>query len=270
MAAYVLLAALGFVFGSFANVVIWRLPRGESLNHPGSHCPKCSSSIAWYDNVPVLSYIFLGGQCRVCGARISLRYPIVELLSALLWLAAGIRFGITPQAAFAMVFFFLLLILAFIDIDTMRLPNALTALLFVIGAIGVGVAQFAQMALVPLLPVAALPWGPGVSALIGASLSAGLALAIAAAYGSLRKTQGFGMGDVKLLGVIGVFLGLYGLMVFFLGSVMGAVYGVIVARRSGGSLQHKFAFGPFLALAAVLVTLFGPTLWYSYLGIFAG
>lgn len=266
----VVLAVLGLAFGSFANVVIWRFPRGESLSHPPSHCPVCDSPIRPRDNVPVVSWLLLRGRCRSCGTPISMRYPLVESLSAALWVIAGAVFGWSWQTPAAAFFFYLLLILAFIDLDTMRLPNGLVAIVFVAG---VGLAALAQFTVVNAVPL--VPLGRGVLAsplavsLIGSVVSAGVALGIAAAYAAVRQAQGFGMGDVKLLGAIGAFLGAYGLLVLFVGSLLGAVYGILAARARGLSLRSRIPFGPFLALGAVVVTVTGPAVWTWYLGLLA-
>jgi len=265
------LAALflfGLVFGSFGNVVIWRLPCGESLSHPGSHCPRCDTPIAWYDNVPILGWLLLRGVCRNCHEPISARYPIVELLSGILWVAAGVRFGFSLATVAAIVLFYLLMLLSFIDWDTMRLPNSLVGLLAVLGLGGAAAAQVTGLTIVPLLPQGTgVLSAPLVGALVGAIASAGVVLAIALIYSAVRKTQGFGTGDVKLLAALGLYLGLYGLMAMFLGTVIGAVYGVVSAQRAGESLRHKFAFGPFLAIGAVLTALFGQALWLWYIGL---
>ena len=258
---------LGLAFGSFANVVIWRFPRGESLSSPPSHCPVCDTPIRWYDNVPVVSWLALRGRCRSCATRISPRYPTVELLGGVLWLAAALEFGVSARAVAAAVFFYLLLILAFIDLDTMRLPNAIVGLLAAIGLAGSLVAQFSGTSLVPLLDLGGWLAAPLVGSIVGALVSGGLALAIAAAYSAVRKASGFGMGDVKLLLAIGVFLGPYGIMVLFLGSLAGAFVGIALASRKGGSLTMRYPFGPFLAAAAVVVALVGPSVWSWYLGL---
>ncbi len=255
--------AFGLVFGSFANVVIWRFPRGESLSHPGSHCPACGAAVRWYDNVPVVSWLVLRGRCRDCASAISVRYPIVELASGGLWLLAFALFGLTGRGAFAVLFFYLLLILAAIDLDTYRLPNALVALLGAVGAAGAATAAVTGVPLVPLVGNGS----PLVLALGGAVASAGLALGIALAYAGVRKREGFGMGDVKLLAAIGVFLGLYGVMVLFIASVLGAVVGVVHGVRSERGLLAKLPFGPYLALGAVIVTAAGPALWSWYAGL---
>jgi leader peptidase (prepilin peptidase) / N-methyltransferase len=258
----------GLVFGSFGNVVIWRLPRGESLSHPDSHCPVCETPIAWHDNVPLLSWLLLRGRCRSCGTPISPRYPTVELISAVLWMAAAWRFGMTWSGVAAIVFFYVLLLLAFIDWDTMRLPNSLVLLLFVVGAVGVVASHVLSTLVVPLLPAATgLLAMPAVSALAGALSAAGITLAISLVYSAVRGQRGYGMGDVKLLAVIGVYLGLYALMAMFFATLAAAVYGVSAARNSEEGGRLKFAFGPFLVAGAIFITMFGPQIWAWYRGL---
>ncbi len=216
----------------------------------------------------MLSWVLLRGRCRECHEPISRRYPTVELLSGALWVAAGVHFGMTAQAVWAIVMFYLLLLLAFIDLDTMRLPNPLVGGLFACGLIGAAFSQVSGVAAVPLVPLGTgLLSYPLAVSVLGALASAGVALAIAGGYALMRKREGFGMGDVKLLGAIGVYLGLYGMLVLFVGSIIGALYGVFASRRTGGSLAFKFPFGPFLALAAVIVTIWGPAAWEWYVGL---
>lgn len=279
-----ILTAFGLLFGSFANVVIWRFPRGESLSFPGSHCPACETPILRRDNVPVVSWLLLRGRCRSCGIQISPRYPVVELMSGSLWLAAGVRFGMTVQTGFAVAFFFLLLILTWIDIDTMRLPNPIVGLLALIGLAG---AVFAQLTRIPAVPLLAdsvpMVSSPLFASAIGAIACAGPALILSLLMGAVLKRPALGMGDVKLLGVVGVFLGLYGLLGFFVGSLIGAVYGVASARArsrhseaeptdpdqdTGSPVGEPFPFGPFLATGAVAVTLVGPQVWNWYQSLF--
>lgn len=262
------LGLFGLAFGSFGNVVIWRLPRGESLSHPASHCPKCEMAIRWYDNIPVASWLLLRGKCRGCGEPISVRYPLVELLSGALWVLAGAVWGMTLTTAFAVTFFYVLLLLAFIDLDTFRLPNSLVGLLAGIGLAGAAVSQFTQIPAAPI--IAAGGWlgsNPLMLAILGAVVSAGSSGAIAGAYWLWRRNQGFGMGDVKLLGAMGVFLGAYGLLALFVGSMMGAVYGVVAMSAEKLSLRTRFPFGPFLALAGIIVAIAGKPLVGWYLGL---
>ena len=260
---FIAFLVLGLIFGSFANVVIWRFPRGESLAHPASRCPSCDTPIAWRDNVPVLSWVLLGGRCRSCRTAISARYPAVEVSSGALWVLAWVLWGVSLRTAFGISFFYLLLILAVIDMDTFRLPNPIVGTLGVIGALGVIVSVATGEVAVPLIengsPVAFALWG--------ALGSAGLALFIALVYTVARKREGFGMGDVKLLAVMGLFLGLYGVLVLFVASVVGAIVGVWQGVRSDTGLSGKMPFGPYLAAAAVLVAVWGPAIWLWYAGL---
>jgi leader peptidase (prepilin peptidase)/N-methyltransferase len=264
------LGLYGLLFGSFANVLIWRFPRGESVVSPGSHCPSCDHAIRWYDNVPVVSWLLLRGRCRDCGARISARYPLVELLSGALWLAAGLRFGVSVRAVVCVAFFYLLLALTFIDLDTYRLPNALVGTLAAVGLIGAALSQATGVEAAPLLPAATsgLLSQPLASSAFGAMLGAGLSGGIAAVYGSLRGRTGLGAGDVKLLGAMGLFLGPYVLLALFVGSLVGAAGGLIdAARRGEPATTHRIPFGPYLAAGGVVSALVGPALWAWYVSL---
>lgn len=265
-----LVAVLGLAFGSFANVVIWRLPRGKSLSTPPSACPKCGARIAWYDNVPVASWLMLRGRCRNpgCGQPISMRYPIVEVTSALLWLLAWHRFGTSWATPFAVAFFYLLLVLSVIDLDVRRLPNPLVAALALVGVAGVAASLVTGQPVVPLVEVGAPLGNPAAAAAVGAVAGGGLSLTLALAYERLRKREGFGMGDVKLLGVLGLFLGPYVLLSQLLASLLGIVAAVAAAKyRRVAIADIKMPFGPALAAAAVLTVLVGPQLWGWYRGL---
>ena len=296
--AMAVLALFGLLFGSFANVMIWRFPRGESLSYPGSHCPKCDAPIAWFDNVPVLSWLALHGMCRTCAAPIAIRYPLAQLTSGALWLAAGLRFGVSFQTAAAVFFFYLLMILAFIDLDTMRLPNPLVALLAAIGLVGAASSQLSHVQAVPLLSSGGLfGASPLASAVGGALVCAVPALMLSVVMSAILKRPALGMGDVKLLGVIGIFIGAYGLLALFVGSLLGVLFGVARSRSrtpkvfseegdasvkgsrgAAGSddmttcelrgASKPFPFGPALALGAVIATLVGPQLWTWYQSLF--
>ncbi len=261
------LFVLGLVFGSFANVVIWRFPRGESLSVPASHCPVCNHPIRWRDNIPVLSWALLRAKCRDCGAHISGRYPAVELATGLLWFACGARFGLSVEAVVAAVMCYLLLILSAIDLDTLRLPNALVGLLGAVGYAAVLVTQFFGIEAAPLTRAGGGLASPLLAAVAGSVIAGGLSLGIASVYKGVRGRAGFGMGDVKLLVALGPYLGIYNSAVLFLGSIIGAVWGVIAAWRSGRGLSAKIPFGPALALAAVVLLFFGPNLWEWYAGL---
>ena len=220
------LALFGLAFGSFGNVVIWRLPRGESLNSPPSHCPSCDAPIRYRDNVPVVSWALLRGRCRDCGAAISARYPAVELISAALFVLAGVLFGPTWQVLVAVFFFYVLLLLTAIDIDTMRLPNTLVIVLAVGGGAAVVLGQMLGLPLAPLVQAETGPLSePLVAAAVGALVGLGVSLGIALIYRGIRGKQGLGMGDVKLLGTMGIFLGPYVLMAFVPGKPGGSRLG---------------------------------------------
>lgn len=260
--APIAVAVFGLLFGSFANVVIWRLPRGESLSSPPSRCPSCGTEIRWRDNIPVLSWVLLRGRCRNCSTPISARYPVVELTSGALWLLMWAVFGPILALGFAIAFAYLLMILSFIDLDTMRLPNSLVGLLAAIGVAGVAIAQFSGVAAVPLLPGSGALAQPWAFAAAGLLLGGALPLAISALYSALRGQTGLGMGDVKLLAAMGIFLGPYVLMALMFGSVAGALGGL--ALRGEGGARRKIPFGPYLSLGAIAVVVFGQQVWAWY------
>jgi len=185
---YVVLLLFGLVLGSFANVVIWRLPRGESLVSPGSRCPGCGTPVRWHDNIPVISWLLLRGRCRSCEEPIALRYPLVELISGLLWLVAALVYGPSAQAAIGGLFFWTLLVLAFIDLDTMRLPNPIVASLAALGVLAALISQLTALELVPLTGGAESP------ALRPCSE---LSWVRASAEGSRRSMRGSGAGRVS-------------------------------------------------------------------------
>jgi len=262
------LGLFGLLFGSFANVVIWRVPRGESIVSPGSHCPNCGMDIRWYDNVPVVSYILLRARCRGCGTGISPRYPIFELASGALWVVAGLTFGVSPRTVAAIFLFYLLLLLAVIDLDTQRLPNLLVAVLAGGGVVGLVVTQMAQLQCTPLIGIAdsGLAASPWAAAAIGVMLGAGIPGIIGLAYSLVRGKQGMGMGDIKLLGALGLYTGPYVVMVLLVASILGAAVGFLGSRDVRTS-EQKIPFGPFLAAATLIVVTAGPTMWTWYAAV---
>lgn len=258
----------GLLFGSFGNVVIWRLPRKESLSSPGSHCPSCGHSVRWFDNVPVASWLVLRAKCRDCGAPIAVRYPVVEAASGLLFGLAAWRFEGTAQAALAAGLFWALLVLSAIDLDHMRLPNPLVAAIAGAGLVATLISQATGAALAPLVGVAerGLLASPLAVSALGVLIGGGLPAAIGALYSAIRGKSGLGMGDVKLLGALGFFLGPYVVLTLFVASVLGMLGG-LVAARDGKLSEKKIPFGPWLALGAVLTVFFGPALWTWYASV---
>jgi len=249
---YVTAAVVGLVMGSFLNVIIYRLPRNLSVVRPRSFCPKCRAKIPWYENVPVASYLALRGRCRRCGARISPRYPIVEVAGTALAIVALWGFGPTLDAAFAFAFLMALTAVTFIDWDFRIIPDGISIPFIVIGLL---------WSLVnPALTFA----GSAVGALVGG----GSLYLIGLIYKSVRKTEGMGGGDVKLMAMIGAFLGIKLVVpVILIASFAGAVYGIALLRAGKGS-RSAVAFGSFLAPAAAVCLLWGNRLVSWYLGGF--
>ena len=253
--------ALGAIIGSFLNVVIYRYPREESIVFPASRCPHCGNAIKPYDNIPVLSWIILGGRCRACRERIDVRYPLVEAANALFYLAIYQRTG--PTVAFPLVaaIVSMTIVLIYIDLDIQILPDVIDLPGILIG-LGIGALRLGQLH--PDL-VLARDW---IDSVTGAIIGASILLAIALSYRLIRKIEGMGLGDVKMLAMIGAVMGwepLFPLLV--IASIGGAITGGIVAARSEQGLLAAIPFGVFLGLACLVVLFFGPTLWSWYLAL---
>ncbi len=251
----VLIAVFGLIWGSFLNVVIYRLPRGQSLVRPPSTCPGCGTRIRPYDNVPVLSYLFLRGKCRTCSRPISPVYPAVEALTALAFVLVFLRSGRPPGLEFAAgcLFASALIALGFIDYFHQILPDAIT----MPGLVLALVYSFFRDDL------------SFRGALLGAVAGAGFLLLIYGAYRLIRKREGLGMGDVTMLLMIGAYLGLARtLLTLILASFVGALVGVffIVGRKK--DLQFALPFGTFLAPAAFVAALWGERIVNAYLGLY--
>lgn len=240
---------LGLVVGSFLNVCIHRLPRRMSLATPPSRCASCNTPVGWRDNVPVISYLLLSGRCRHCRAGISVVYPIVELVTAGLFLVHVSVLGLTALAAIRIVFACAMLVLFFIDLEHQILPNVIT-----LPGVLAGLA-------------ASLVAPPGfLQSLLGALVGGGVLWAIAEIYVRVRGIEGMGMGDVKMLGMIGAFLGAPLMaLTLILASFAGALTGVALMMAGRGDLQRRLPFGTFLAAAAVFASLCGQPIvdWYA-------
>jgi len=250
--AIALLGLCGLMVGSFLNVCIARLPEGESIVRPRSRCPQCRTPIRWFDNIPVVSYVVLGGRCRACRARIGLQYPVVELLTAVAFVVQGLAFVDQPMLlASRLVLTALLIVLFGTDIETERLPDILT-----LSGLAAGLAW-------------SIFGPPGLEdSLLGAALGAGILLAIRWLWFWWKGVDGMGLGDVKMLAMIGAFLGWQQIwVVLFFASLAGAVVGVSLMALRGRSLQSRLPFGTFLALAAFAASVWGETLraWYASL-----
>lgn len=263
----------GLIIGSFLNVCIVRIPERKSIVMPASACPKCGAAIRPYDNIPVLSWILLGGKCRACKAAISWMYPVVELLTALLFWACYRAFGLTPEALKWAAFSALMIVLVFTDLRERILPDAVNFSGF---ALGLALSLFTAPADGSALWLAnrvfdVPPPGPVLSlgdALLGAALGSGVLWLVSEAYFRLRGREGMGLGDVKMMLMAGAFLGMKRtLLTILAGSVLGSVLGLafILARRK--ETNYELPFGTFLGMAAILVVFFGTPLvnWYESL-----
>jgi len=250
--------ALGAMIGSFLNVVIHRYPREESIVFPPSHCPACDAPIRWFDNVPLLSFAILLGRCRACRQPISWRYPLVELANALFYLAIFLHTG--PQIAFPFLaaVVSMLIVLIYIDAEIQILPDVIDVPGIVIG---LAVGALGLYASAPML-ILSESW---LDAALGALLGASILLVIIGLYWLVRRVEGMGQGDVKMLAMIGALLGWRAVpAVLLVASISGALIGVPVALRSRRGMQLALPFGVFLGFGALVVLFFGHTLsgWY--------
>ena len=245
-AAYIIVFTVGLLFGSFTNVIIARMPVGESIIFPPSHCPSCHKRLIAMDLVPVLSWLFLRGSCRYCQERISIRYPLVEILCALLFIGVYLRWGFSMTTLSGFIFSVILLAAAFIDIDHWIIPDLLTYPGIVIGLM----LSFWTLGFLP--------------ALYGTLAFGGLMLVIA-----LVSNGGMGGGDIKIAAAIGAFTGIKGAAVTLLmASLLGAIFGLVVMAVNKTGRKTPIKFGPFLALSAYIAYLFADTIFLWYLGFF--
>lgn len=245
-------AILGLCLGSFYNVCIHRYLSGQSIAWPGSHCPGCGHSLSWWENIPLFSFFFLGGRCRSCSGRISLRYPAVEALSGAISLVLAITFGLGTAYLVYLFFTGLLIVASFIDLEIFILPDIIT----LPGAFLAFLASF-------VMPLA---WQ---DSLLGALLGAGIFLLLQRAYRYLKKVEGLGTGDIKLMLMLGALTGWQGLpILIFLSAALGLLAALffMVRSKNGRSMQAPIPFGPFLAMGTMIYILWGESIWLWYLG----
>ena len=243
-----ILIVLGLTVGSFLNVCIHRIPREQSLMFPPSRCPGCEHRLSWFENIPVLSYAVLGGRCRKCRTRIAIRYPLVELATMALFIVHGEVFGWSALLVPRLLFACAMVVLFAIDLEHHLLPNVIT-----LPGIAIG-----------LISSAVLP--PGlVDALIGAAIGGGVLWLIGEAYYRYSGHEGMGGGDVKMLAMIGAFLGWKLVLVtLVLSSFAGSLIGVAVIALKRGGMKYALPYGTFLALGALVASLAGDAIvnWY--------
>jgi leader peptidase (prepilin peptidase)/N-methyltransferase len=250
--SYVIVAGLGALIGSFLNVCIHRLPRCESIVWPGSHCPSCGTSIEYYDNIPLFSYLWLLGRCRTCRNSISMRYPVVEAANAAGYVMILATFGLTWTTVLYSALFSALLVVTGTDLSHRIIPNVVTVPGIVIGLLGAAT----------VLPVGL------VNALLGMAIGGGILWALAWASPYLFGKEGMGGGDIKLLAMIGAFLGWKpALLTIMVGSLSGSLIGLSLIGLGLMKRDEYIPFGPFLVFGALVSMFFAQPLleWYQTL-----
>ncbi len=250
---YVFFFVLGAIIGSFANVVILRMPRGESVVLPKSHCPQCQKPVRPYDNIPILSWFILRRRCRDCGTKISFRYPLVELLMATLFVVSYHYVGLSWTLLEYLLFVFPAIICAFIDIDHMILPDQFTLSGIVIGLLGAFLNPHREF----------------LDALLGVLMGGGFLWGMAYVYYLMTKQEGMGGGDIKLLAWIGALLGWKAIpFVILTSAIVGSVVGLTLARKQKAGLKTVIPFGPYLIMGALFYMFGGETIALWYLDLF--
>jgi len=256
----------GLVIGSFLNVCIYRIPQGKSVVFPRSHCARCGHTIRFYDNLPVVSFLILKGRCRSCGSRISLQYPLVELLTGLAFLGCAWKWKFSAPTYVNSLLLSIVIVLIFIDYHHRILPNILTLPGTLVGILlsplqtisvyedllAVKVASWFSPGHAELL----LPW---IGSLLGAIIGGGILFLVAFAYEKIRRKQGLGMGDVKMMSMVGAFLGWkLAWLTIFLGSLLGSVAGIFLMIVGRMNFQTRLAFGVFLGIGTAFNLFYGP------------
>ncbi len=274
-----IVGVFGAIIGSFLNVVIHRLPREESIVFPNSRCPSCETSIAFYDNVPVLSYLLLGGRCRSCKVHISARYPAVEALTGLLWAAVVWRDGLTFALPFDLVFVTALVALIFIDAEHMILPNAITypGIVFSLSArIAIpylmNAPYFDDLPMLMEGALAGMPlWAASlIGGVVGALVGGGSLWLMGWAWQRLRGVEAMGLGDVKMMFMVGAYLGWrLTILTIFFGALSGSVIGILITLREGRrDLQSLLPYGVYLGIGSIVALFFGSRIVNWYVGFY--
>lgn len=245
----VLAGLFGAVIGSFLNVCIYRIPAEESIVRPASRCPQCGNPIRWHDNIPIIGWLALRGKCRDCGKDIPVRYAVVEALTALVSIALFLKFGPTMKFISAFAFSAVLIVITFIDLDHQIIPD-------VISLPGIPIFFLAAVLFM------GLPW---LESLIGVLIGGGVLYLIAFFYYLFTRREGMGGGDIKLLAMMGAFLGWKSLLfILLVSSFLGAIVGMGLMAFKGANMKYAVPFGPFLAIAAVAYIFYGHIL-YNFL-----
>jgi leader peptidase (prepilin peptidase)/N-methyltransferase len=252
-----LIVFIALCLGSFLNVCIYRLPVGKSLWRPGSHCPKCSHSIAWFDNIPVLSFLLLGGKCRHCRKGIPIRYPTVELATALVWFWSWKASATMPGFWITGTFLSLLIVVSLTDLETGSIPDA-------VSYFGIGLGLAASF-VYPALQGSLTPIGGLAESAMGAAVGSVLMFVMAVVGSWIFQRESMGDGDVKLLGMIGSFLGWEKVLLTFFAAPFLALPFALYQQL--GKREEEVPYGPFLSLAGGVLFFYGNLLWQLFLGL---
>jgi leader peptidase (prepilin peptidase)/N-methyltransferase len=249
----IMIFVFGAVVGSFLNVCIYRIPRSKSIVKPNSFCPNCEKPIEFYNNIPIVSYVILGGKCRHCSTKISMRYPFVELMTAVIFLMISRRWGLSYESFIQMFFVALLITISFIDYDFQIIPDILS-----IGGLVLGLAiAFVR------------PGFRFMDAFYGVLIGGGVLFVIAYGYQLIMKREGMGGGDIKLLAMIGAFTGFKGVIFSLVcGSIIGTLVGIPLMFIKKENTKYAIPFGPFLSLAAFLFLFTGNNVVEQFTEIF--
>ena len=271
---YILAFLFGAIVGSFLNVCIFRIPLGTSLILPSSSCPQCKTAIKAYDNIPILSYFLLGGRCRYCNASISPRYPLVETMMALFSTFLILKFGLSPSFFIYFIFISSLVVVSFIDLDHRIIPDKISLPGIILGFLASFIKPveghndflvlYVFKAVKGTLNMATL------DSLLGIFIGGGLLYAVAVLFYWVTKKEGMGGGDIKLLAMIGAFLGWSStLFTILVSSLIGSIVGVALMVATGADSKYAIPFGPFLSMGAVIYLFFGKEIirWYLHFRI---
>lgn len=256
---YLIVSLFGLIVGSFLNVCIYRIPRGLSIIIPSSRCPSCNTPIKPWDNIPIVSYILLGGKCRFCKAKISFRYPLVELLNAIMYALILWRFDFGWHTVIYLVFSSSLIVITFIDLDFQIIPDKITLsgipIGFLVGSFLLP-DPFARSSLLGMK-----------ESLIGMVTGFGLFYLVALIGSAIFKKEALGGGDVKMMAMVGALMGWKTvLLTTFLGSLTGSIVGVLLTVLKGKDRKAQLPFGPFLALGTIITLFYGQEILSWYLG----
>jgi len=247
----ILIFILGLIVGSFSNVCIYRIPRNESIIYPASHCPKCCSKIKPFDNIPLFSFILLKGRCRHCKSKISIQYPMVELLTGLIYLIIYLIYGFSVQTLIYIILSSALIIIAFIDLNEQIVPDVISLPGIVIGFILSFFVFYISF----------------INSALGVVVGGGIILIIGLAGSVIFKKEAMGGGDVKLAAMIGAFLGWrYIIISLFLGFFLGALAGIFLIMAKIKSREDAVPFGPFIVLGSFITLLWGEKIISWYIG----